>query len=820
MDRINTNVKFTPYCSIVVLMCCTVIAHASPERLNSIDDDWHVNVEDIGVCHGAYERPIFTPSSDTEASQIDADKGTLANEGLSTFSGNVVLQKNNERLYADRVKIARNNKSHDIDHIHASGHLFFEQPASRLQAGIFDYTGNIQLFELKNVRYRFYDAHLRGSATKVTHIKDEPYYLYNTTQTSCEPHDNFWQIKAKNIIINTKTDMGTAYHATLYIKKIPIFYTPYMTFPLSKKRKSGLLFPSFSYSKKEGFAYTQPYYFNLAPNYDATVTARTIGKRGEQISGEFRYLTHMTSGQFQASVLDHDSLFERNQKKEIAHPTLAGSDARRSGFINADSHMRRSFDLLNDTNYSASLSSHTEYHYVSDPNYLNDMSHYVFTNNQQLNREFTLHYNQPHWQSLASTQDYLTLQPFEASITNNPYRIMPRLQTEGSYPYFYDNLSGTFDFQYTHFVHPDNHMQEGERYWIAPTFDYLYRQPYFYIRPKVQLNLVKYQLTDAQLASIGYPKNLSPSLEIPIYSIESGLFLERNGNWRSTDYTQTLEPKLFYVYIPYRNQNDIPVFDTGFNPITPYTLMLPNRFSSVDRFGDTHRIGLSLMSRFLNDEGVEKAEWQVAQLHYFKKRRVALCRTDLVANCISTENPSYQAMRSDIYINTLYHFNEAWLATANAEYDDRQNVLHRKMVTFNYHPDNQHLLNIGYQKTFESPTLTTTQAMASFAWHLNARWNILGHWYYDLKSRTHIDSFAGVEYESCCWAIRVGGKHYLKLNNAVDKQFDTMYFFEFILKGLAGVGESYQSIAENTIDGYTDRLGNLNIENLQTIENH
>ena len=423
------------------------------------------------------------------------------------------------------------------------------------------------------VTKRSYD--FRGDAKTIFFEGENKKRLQSASVTTCEADSDDWYLKSSNMEVNTKTDRVNASNAVVEFKGLPILYTPYINFSLNKNRKSGFLGSTFGTTTKSGFDFQIPYYFNISPNMDATLRARYLGKRGPQADGEFRYLEENYSGKNQIQFMNHDE--------------ASGKDNRY--FVKLE-HQHK---------FNNGWSASYNYQKVSDDAYFSDLATMVqITSVVNLPQRANINYAGDTWKFNALTEKYQTL----TNASNSPYQRLPQLDLSGRKDF--DSYILDFKSQWAYFdrdekftsTYTDAQKITGSRLTLTPSISVPFTETYGYIKPKLSANVRSYNLNNS---SIGNKDILTP-----IVSVDSGMYFDRTVNLLNQNFTNTLEPRLFYVYIPYKDQSALPNFDTGLADLNMQTLFSENQFNGQDRINDANQLTASITSKFLDKNGKHK----------------------------------------------------------------------------------------------------------------------------------------------------------------------------------------------------------------------
>ncbi|MCB1743095.1 MAG: LPS assembly protein LptD, partial [Gammaproteobacteria bacterium] len=567
-----------------------------------------------------------------------------------------------------------------------------------------------------------------------------------------------WVLNASTIHLDRVSQRGEATNVVIDFKGVPIFYSPWLSFPLSKQRKSGFLMPGMRLSDSgdgsSGAEITVPYYFNIAPHLDATVAARVMTERGVQAQGEFRYLFDWGQGQMGAEFLPADSAFE---------------DRPRAGF-----------NLLHNGYFTPRLYTDVQVDWVSDKEYFEDLgTNLNLTSRTFLTQRADVTYSGENFVFFGRAQNYLTL---DRSIApgSRPYKQLPYLRVQTN---FRERTFRPFFAMTTEVVNFDRENSvTGLRIDTDPTISFPMRTPGYFVVPKAKLRLTQY-LLDGTGPGTGIPDS-GPSRILPLLSFDSGLFFDRQLKLGSARYTQTLEPRLYYLYVPYEGQDDLPVFDSGEFTFTFAQLFRDNRFAGADRQTDANQLTLALTSRLLaTASGEELLSASIGQIYYFRKRRVQL--------------PGQQVdsgSESNLVAELTADLKDRWRLGVGVQWDPDLGKADRGTMSVRYSPDARSVINASYRYVRN----TVDQTDLSAVWPLGPKWRAVGRFNYSLEQSQLLETFGGVEYQSCCWGFRTVARRYL---SDIDGAYVNALFFQFELKGLGGLGGASEFL-DRTIPGY------------------
>ncbi|SDS44671.1 LPS-assembly protein [Halopseudomonas sabulinigri] len=672
---------------------------------------------------------------------------------------------------------------------------------------------------IDNVEYVVHAARARGTADKLMRRDDAVIVMTDGSYTTCEPGENTWSLHSKDIELDREKGWGEAKHVTLKVKDVPVFYSPYLYFPLDDRRQTGLLTPSISHSTDNGTEIETPYYINIAPDYDATLYPRYLSERGMQLEGEFRYLKPDNEGKLSAAYLN-DTKYDEN---------------------------RWLYGWQHKGGLSSRWSTEVDYTDISDPFYFQDLNSALdVRSDTYVDQRAAATYRGDGWRFQAAVHDYEL-----ATITSlTPYERLPQLRLDGAdwlgdsglrfgykaeYTYFDRDLSSgfitgqdgvQFDSQGNPILTPDENLiglqrATGHRVSVSPSLSYPWRNNWAFVTPSVRTQTTYYDLDfDARADGFDYgDANNTPSSTIPVASLDGGLYFDRQTSWFGNSLRQTLEPRAFYLYAPYENQDDQPLFDTNENTFSYNSLFRDDRFSGNDRVGDANQLSLGVTSRALENDGTERARGSFGQVFYFRDREVQLLEADGTAPEADTSSSSAYAAE------VMYQVSDAWRLNADVLWDPDDSGSDAGSVMANYQPEPRKILNMGYRyrnniNTFNALTGTfdrdvdqrIDQSDLSFMWPLNPQWSLIGRWQHDFAEDRTLEAFGGLEYDSCCWKLRVVNRYWVDYNefeSVAQDETNRGIFLQIVLKGLGSVtGNDVDSLLDDGIPGYREREDN------------
>lgn len=703
------------------------------------------------LCHSV------TPPFDTDAqldsalapTDITADYGEGVNDELYTVRGNVLILRGAQRINADQA--VYDDRSGQVD---AEGTVRLQQRGFIVEGESARFDLTAETGQINQARYQYLDRHAHGQARTVIRESAEITQLLNASYTTCDPGEVDWELRARRVTLDHAEAVGTARGVTLRFQNVPFLYFPYINFPLDGNRKSGLLPPTVGYSDETGLDFGQPVYWNIAPQYDATITPRILGTRGLLTQVEFRYLTPDNGGIINVEYLPNDAVF--------------GADRGALSF----QHMER---------IDARWRADANFNYVSDSRYLAELGGNLSSASAtHLDRRLDVTYSGDYNYFLARLQDYQTID--EATpVGDRPYQRLPQLLFSGVAPSHPLGGDYALDAELTRFEREQS--VTGTRISLHPSIAWpVERLGYFFI-PKAGLRYTGYRLDE-----VGPGTADAPQHSVPVYSLDGGLYLERDIEFRGRPFLHTLEPRLFYLRIPFRDQTDFPVFDTSAFDFSFSQLFRDNRFTGPDRLSDANQLSAGVTSRLLDrGDGREWLRAALGQIYYFEAPRVGLPGVPL---------PSRG--ESDLVGELSTRLTARWTASGSLQWNPDADETERAAVQFRYQGERQQLFNAGYR--FRRDELDQTDL--SLLWPLRQRWQFIGRWNYSHRDQRVLETLAGLQYDSCCWAFRATTRRYV---NTVSGDNNQALYLQLELKGLANIGNSVEDVLEHGILGYRAR---------------
>lgn len=707
--------------------------------------------------------PPATEPFSLETAPIHVEAGWVESSPTqSVLEGGVRLSRGNQRLQADRITLERPANRAVVE-----GPFTYGDPQQAVRGNkSAEIDLNAESGRFQEVDYYLPGRNAQGSADEVrVERRRQRTRLGDATYSTCARGKEQWELRTHRLTLNEATGRGEARDIVLALWDKPVFYFPYLTFPINDERQSGFLFPMAGYSNLTGFSFALPYYWNIAPERDFTLTPRWMTQRGLLLGAEYRFISPKDQGQIRLEYLPHDQTY---------------GDTRGS---------------LNLTHRAAPLPNtytNLRYEYVSDETYLQDLDNNLsFLTPNYLDRYFDVRYQGNGWEALARVQGYQILNPWLFSRTGRPYQRMPQLLFEGAWPTASGGLSYQLHGELVNFQQ-DNAVT-GTRLDLWPTVRWAWERPWGYLKPEAGFRHTSYQLTDT---TPGMGDN--PSRSAPIASLDTGLVFDRplQASWLGVPTgTQTLEPRLFYLYVPYRNQNDIPVFDTVLMDRDHDWLFRRNRFAGGDRLGDANQLTAAVTTRVIDGaSGRERLRASIGQIEYFADRKVTLEATD---------RPD-TTTRSGLIAEGDLNLSWRWSIHGGLQMEPDNGDVLRNAVDLRYYGGPRQLINFSYLMDRDQPDLDVNDQIhsvdVSLMWPLSSQWRLLSRWNQALNVSRNLETLAGLEYESCCWAARAVARRYRTSTTQVDSE--NAFYLELELKGLSRLGEGLESILQSSILGY------------------
>jgi LPS-assembly protein len=760
-----------PFASVSLALCCALPLGAQAQEGLKLKVHPSLKLEPAAAADAA---PVF----------IEADRLKGRTERETEAEGSVRLRKRGQTVFADWLR-------HDAttDEVTAIGNVRIQQGGDLVEGERLRYHLGTDRGYMEAPRYtltpaprptdpsaatapiqpRFSGGDARGRAERLLFEGRGQYSAQQAEYTTCEPGNDDWYIRSARLHIDKNRDVGTAHDASVVFMGRTILYSPYLSFSLHQQRKSGFLTPHYGSSSLSGAELTVPYYWNIAPDYDATFYPRAMSKRGLQLSGDFRYLNPAFSGAARLELLPSD-----RQRGEDRYAIFAKHTHELPGGWSGNLNVNR----------------------VSDSQYFTDLTTAIaLTSQTHLPQEGSLSRTGT-WGAggiygvTAHVQRWQTLQTDPLVPVLPPYGRQPQVTfTAQHHNFFHGELDVLGSF--TAFDHPS--LVNGRRMLAYPSLSLPLQTAYAHLIPKIGVHFTHYALDRNTTA--GLPDS---TRTLPIFTADAGLIFERDMALGAHRLLQTLEPRLYYVYIPFRDQSRLPNFDSGVQDINMATIFSENQFSGHDRINDANQMTYGITSRLIaSDTGVERLRGVLAQRYYFQGQRVTL--PELPPGLIAATAPpapsrSSQSSSSDLLAALSGEIAANWVAEVGWQYNTDHSQTQKFNVGVRYRPQAGKILNLVYRDTIDSVRQTDISAQ----WPLTAQWTALGRWNYSLRDDRTLEALAGFEYNGGCWALRVVGHRFA----IATQQASTSIFVQLELNGVSRIGSNPMDTLRNNISGF------------------
>ncbi|MBC6486865.1 LPS assembly protein LptD [Aeromonas hydrophila] len=754
-----------------------------------------------GLCYDYVPKiEKLAPGKDANAQpvEVDADRLEAKQGGTAVYQGDVKVRQGVRKFDSDYAEL--DQKSRDVI---AIGNIYYNDGQITVTS---DKTLKSNLdtknSELEEGKYQVHGSPVRGSADRVTMTNNNQNITLEGAQyTTCPPGQEVWTLKAGSIDIDQTEVFGEAWNASLWLYDYPVFYFPYINFPIKDERKTGLLYPGYTQSSKNGMDITQPFYWNIAPNYDATITSRFMDRRGLMEQVQFRYMpdpAHVGSLYFEnlANDKQYDETPSLNQAMSDGHRYLLNAN---HTSLFADNAMRVSLDYtkVRDRDY----------------NYFNDFSPKVGTQvENQLQQSLMAGYFQPNWNINTEVRTYQIL----LASAQQPHELMPRIDhnyyQQGSwYDLAWNTEITKFGYNNAQAIAENKgSAYTGTRVYTAPTLTMpLINEAGYYLDSQYKLMYTRYDQEVPDNMSQTFVSRFTPengngvtldegiiTRTLPSFRLKGGMTFERNQNWFGGDANQTLEPEFQYLYVPYKNQDNIGVYDSTSMRQDYYSLFSDRRYAGLDRISDSNRVSIGLTSRVYDEAGDERIRLAVAQAFDFVAPRVKLYPSET----LNTNTRSPLSFEGDAKIN------EQWFAHAGAQYDVDQSRLSSANSAIEYRREklisqlnHRFVRDANYDLENKGQVTDLNQIGLLLTTPLNDQWHLYGGYYQELNQSVKSDRKVGLKYDSCCWSINFNLEWVNTPDNVTMRPTSERSLgIQFEMKGLGSVGTGSKGTSLDT----------------------
>ncbi len=674
---------------------------------------------------------------------IEADQARLNQSVSASYEGNVEIQQGNRQLRAQRADISQQKQPNGLQRLaHVRGGFEYQDHQIQLKGEEAQVQLNTKNTDIKNADYQLVDRQGRGKAESIA-LREDYRLMTNAVFTSCLPQDNAWSIEAKEMRQHIQEEYAEMWHARFKVHGVPIFYTPYLQLPIGDRRRSGLLLPNFGTSNRDGYFYEQPFYWNIAPNLDATMTPKYMSKRGWQLNGEFRYLSPIGEGKIAGEYLKQDRLTDYRNRDRSRH-------------------------LFYWTHHSSFLQNwrlNLDYTRVSDQRYFSDFdSAYGSSTDGYADQKFRVAYYQPHYNIAISAKQFQIFNEVDIG----PYRALPQVDFNYYQNALFDSpLNFKLFSQAVHFDNKSPLMPKAWRFHAEPSINLPLSNRYGSLNIETKLYATHYQQTQGRAAEAEQVERkinrVLPQVKVDLQTVLASqqTFIE--------GYTQTLEPHVQYLYRPYKDQSNIGSklnnaylgfgYDSSLLQQDYFGLFRDRRYSGLDRIASANQFTVGGTTRIYDKKGNERFNFSAGQIYYLQDSRIDN----------SKENSTY-GRSSSWSLASNWKINEQWRWQGSYQYDTRLNKSSLGNFTLEYNPTENNIIQLSYRyasQQYIDQNLTSAanrygqdikQLGLTVAWALTDQWAVVARHYQDLALRKPVEQYLGLEYSTCCWAINVGAR--------------------------------------------------------------
>ena len=714
----------------------------------------HARAAEPASCSTALERmpeqsqPVPTGTDpDTITLEVGGVEAQLGDQPTASLTGGIYLRQGNKLAGAESARYDPTSKT-----LFLEGGVKYEDPNTQVASSKGELSYDFGRIRFLGAQFAVQSNNAHGAADVIQIDRQGVLDLERVSYTTCPAGSNDWLLEARDIDLDTIRGVGSAKGVKLRFQGVPIFYAPYLSFPVGDARKSGVLSPQIGSTNRSGTEFVLPYYWNIAPNYDATITPRYLSDRGLQLQTQFRYLTKQSSGRLDVEDLPNDNMFGES---------------------------RTMMRLRHRTNFDNDWRNRINFYQVSDNQYFEDLGGTLSSSSTtHLERNLIFEHYTDTISLFGQFQDYQTLD--DAILPEDtPYRRVPQLLMNGVWPHEWLGTRLRFDGELVNFQRATG--VTGWRLNMVPEVALPISRPGWFITPAVSFDFTQYELQNTEPG-----QRTSPSRALPIGSLDVGMVLERDMKNGGGHRIQTLEPRVLYVHVPYRDQGDLPVFDTITPDLNLVELFRKNRFLGVDRIADTDQVSVGITSRVIDGStGRELLTATIGQTRYLSASGVTLPGEPLITN----DTSDYVAeVHFSIHDNIKLDFGHQW------GQEDRGTKW--SQARLQYRPASNEVLNLSYRYRRD----TLKQGDISWSWPLGSRWNFVGRYNYSFRDEEALEQFFGIEYESCCWGLRLVTRRHLSTR---DGTRESSVGLQLILKGMSSVGTAADDMLERGILGYS-----------------
>jgi len=731
-------------------------------------------------CNGRYIDPSMEAASDTagENDDIVARAGSTEIRGNTVFlTDGVEVKQGYRQLRSEQATFVRDKRYGELE-----GDISLREPGLLLRgerAEVFTETGEARV---ENSQFVLHQQHLRGTAEALNRDDSGLLHVHGGKLSFCAPDEDEWSIRANELELDVEEGLGTARGARIDVGGVPVFYFPWMRFPIDDRRRTGFLWPDIGSDTRGGLDMQVPVYFNLAPNYDLLYSPRYIQERGVNHEAKARYL-HPLIGSWTVggAFMSNDERYEREYPEDRNHDRWLAV-------------------VKHDGLFEQRWRSRVDYSRASDVNYMKDLETSSLNSKRRtaLLQLASLDYLGDEWMATVELQQFQTL----ADDINNDYKKLPQITARSRPKGTPFRLDPILLAQYSSFD-TDTSRVTGDRLFLEAGATYPMLWNYGFLN-----STAKYRQLDYELNKHPRFEDTSPSAGAPLLSVDSGLYFDRQTGFMDRGLLQTLEPRLYYLYSEFEEQVDQPDFDSAELTFTYNQLFRETRFSGRDRIDDADQLSVGITTRFIDEEdGREEFSASLGQIFYFKDREVRL----------NPDDPPLRAGGSEVAGELAFNPNTRLTLRTSLVFDPYRNRMNSGNLQTSYAPEDGRLFSVGYSYrrplTLVSEQLPTEELHLSSYYPVNRRWAVFAAVNYSVLAHTSVEDMFGVEYDTCCWKVRllhlryydtVPGQRNPDFNDPELQREDSTQI-QIVLKGMGGFGSRATSIMKDMIRGFTDR---------------
>ena len=733
----------------------------------------------------SYNRPLVNGDPNQLPVTIHSDslKGNYPDDAI--FKGDVDITQGNSRMLADEVQLHQRQQEGQtvpIRTVDALGNVHYDDNQVILKGPKAWSNLNTKDTNVWNGDYQMVDRQGRGTGDQMKLRGNNRYTIMeNGTFTSCLPGSNSWSVAGSEIIQDRQEEVAEIWNARFKLGSVPVFYSPYMQLPLGDRRRSGFLIPNAKYGSNNGFEFILPYYWNIAPQADATITPHYMSKRGLQLQNEFRYLTQAGAGLVEFDYLASDKQYDNEKAAR--------------GIAQNDSSDRWLFYWRHSGVYDQHWRFNADYTKVSDQYYFNDLtSPYYSSTDGYASQKFSVGYADTNWDATLSTKDF---QIFGNTSNSNVYRAFPQLDLN-----WYQNDVGPFDTriyaQAVKFTNVNSSFPETTRLHVEPTINLPLSNGWASLDTEAKFLATHYQQKDVDYYNTNFAPGSTTSgvlkdsvnRTLPQFKVDGRMVFDRDMDW-AQGYTQTLEPRVQYLYIPYRNQSDIYPYDSTLLQ-TDYTGLFRDRsYSGLDRIASANQVATGVTTRIYDTDLVERFNVSVGQIYSFTPSRTGV-------NQVNKEDDTGSLLWAG---DSYWKISERWGVRGGLQYDTRLNNVAQGNTVLEYRRDADRMVQLSYR--YSSPEYVASalndstlvnnpiykngisQVGTTASWPIHDAWSVVGAYYYDTRNNRPASQLVGLQYSSCCYAIRLGYERKINGWENNNSKYDNQISFNIELRGLS-----------------------------------